>query len=289
MAVTLGRDVLSLYRRFSCYNSPFAAHDRGRAIDLYPDGESAPSPVSGTILETRSVSVPSKPYATDRDYLILIDTDEWIARVLHVEPAVAVGETVAVGDHLGRLVRSGYFAPWVPNHLHLGFRQPDQDPYRASGSVPLSIAAELIPLSWDGEGTVVAAGETWARLDEPSHPIPGEHFVGLASESGVLDGGFPHYDGGGIHGGWSSEPRLLGSRIGRAVDDGEPSGCRSPSQAHGIPQDVDWGDWTVLANGTPVTGLSLYCARDQFGATVVGKDLNLGVGDRVAVALCQDE
>jgi len=70
--------VIEQYERFSLYNSPYPAHDRGRAIDLY-SGTDVPSPVSGTMLDTRTVDCPSRPYAVDHDHLLLIDTGEWVA------------------------------------------------------------------------------------------------------------------------------------------------------------------------------------------------------------------
>jgi hypothetical protein len=250
MAVTLSADVLRRYRRVTLYNSPYAAHDRGRAVDLYPgdathpdpeDGDPvlAPSPVAGAVVETRTVTAPSKPYAAAEDHLILVDTaagdrrvrtagdetnrghgDPPIARVLHVDPAVEAGDRVAVGDSLGRLVRAGFFAPWVANHLHLGFRPPGADPYRASGSLPLALDPELglEAVPWDGTGTVVAAGETYAVLETPAHPAPGDAFAGLAAtadagdgngngdDTGVLDGGLPHYGGGGLLGVGREDP-----------------------------------------------------------------------------------
>ena len=84
MAVALPSDVLSQYERFSLDNSPYAAHDRGCAIDLYPDpglgpaeaSSIAPSPVAGEVLETRTVRAPPKPYAPEHDHLILVDTGD---------------------------------------------------------------------------------------------------------------------------------------------------------------------------------------------------------------------
>ncbi|MBX0295622.1 hypothetical protein [Haloarcula nitratireducens] len=277
MAVTVPRDVLRRYYRFSLYNSPFDAHDEGRAIDLYPEGRRAPSPVAGEVLETKRVRAPPKPYAAADDYLILIDTGEHVARLLHVKPGVEPGETVAVGDDVGELVRAGFFAPWVPNHVHLGFRSPEANPYRASGSLPVSVDADVEPLAWDGTGTVVEAGETWARLDGPEHPAPGERFAGIANESddeggtggdeGVIDGGLPHYDGGGLLGDSGSERvALAGRRVGSA--DGRT---------------VTWDDVTVYANGDPVTGLALFCSRDDAGAKLVGEGVELAVGEDVTV------
>jgi len=274
MAVTIPRDVLFQYYRFSLYNSPFDAHDEGCAIDLYPDGERAPSPVAGEVLDTKTVRAPPKAYAAEHDHLILVDTGDTVARLLHVDPAVEPGETVTVGDDLGELVRAGFFAPWVPNHIHLGFRAPDTNPYRASGSLLVDVAVDVTPLSWDGTGTVAEAGETWVRLDEPAHPTPGESFVGIANnadggDSGVLDGGLPHYSGGGLLGRDGTDAAALaGQRVGTA--DGRT---------------VAWDDLTVLANGEPITGIALFCGRERFGAKLVGEDIDLSVGDEVRVTV----
>ncbi|MFC7237909.1 hypothetical protein ACFQS4_06705 [Saliphagus sp. GCM10025317] len=281
--VPLGPSVLERYARFSLYNSPYPAHDRGCAIDLYPgtlrDGRTtaAPSPVSGTVLETRTVRAPPKPYAPDHDHLVLLECDGpfagLVARILHVDPTVEAGETVEAGDSLGRLVRAGFFAPWVDNHLHVGFRRPDQNCYRASGSLPLALGLEIRPLAWDGIGTVVDVGETYAVLDAPAHPSPGSGFVGIAADDGgVLDGGMPHYEGGGVLGDVSgTEVRLGGTRLGTLEDGGRT---------------VDWDRLAVTVDGTPITGLSFFCARDDgFGAKLICPDHDLVVGSQVTAEI----
>ncbi|MBX0304372.1 hypothetical protein [Haloarcula salinisoli] len=275
MAVTVPPDVLHQYYRFSLYNSPFDAHDEGCAIDLYPEGPRAPSPVAGEVLDTKTVQAPPKPYAAEHDYLILVDTGDHVARLLHVKPGVEAGDRVAVGDDLGELVRAGFFAPWVPNHIHLGFRDANANPYRAAGSLPVAAGVDVAPLAWDGTGTVAETGETWARLDSPAHPAPGERFVGLAAgngradrEGGVLDGGLPHYDWGGALGGENGTAHLAGQRVG--VADGRT---------------VTWDDITVLANGEPVTGVALFCSRETAGVKLVGEGVDLTVGERVEVTV----
>lgn len=267
MAITLDADVLSRYCRFTLYDSPYVAHDRGCAIDLYPEGSVAPSPVDGEVIGIRSVDAPPKPYARSEDYLVLVDTGTHVARLLHVEPQVRTGQTVSVGDPLGTLVRAGFFAPWVPNHIHLGFRKHEQNPYRASGSLRIDLGIRVSGVPWDGTGTVVETGESWARLDSPGHPTPGEGFVGLASDGGVLDGGFPHYAGGG----------LLGEGDAATVA-GTPVGTVSG-------RDVTWHDCTVRANGKPVTGIALFCGRDSFRIKLVGETVDLQVGEDVAVTV----
>lgn len=270
MTVELDSTVLQQYYRFSLYNSPYVAHDEGCAIDLYPEEEWAPSPVSGEVLDTRTVEAPPKPYAAEHDYLILVDTGEYVARLLHVKPSVESGETVERGDPLGSLVRAGFFAPWVPNHIHLGFRPPDANHYRASGSLPITVDAPLVGAPWDGTGTVVEAEETRARLDSPEHPDPGT-FAGIASGGGVLDGGFPHYEYGGVLAG-GTRAEIAGREVGTL------SG-----------RTVSWGEYTVFANGEPITGIALFCGRDRLGAKLVGRELSLEPGMSVEIRIEDSE
>jgi len=267
--VTVPASALARYRRFSLYNSPYAAHDHGCAIDLYPETNCGLSPVAGDVIDTRTVRAPSRPYAVDEDHLILIDTGDHVARILHVEPAVAPGDRVAIGDSLGEMVRSGFFAPWVDNHVHLGFRDPDANPYRAAGSLPVDVAVDVCPLDWDGTGRVRDVGETYVVLDGPDHPEPGS-WAGVACAPGVvLDGGCPHYDGGGALPGADGPVSIAGSRVG--VADG---------------RDVTWDDISLVANGRRIEGLSLFIARDaDFGAKLVCPTHGLAVGDQVAVTV----
>ncbi|WP_121823639.1 hypothetical protein [Halostella salina] len=282
MAVTLSVPVDSPYPRLSLYNSPYDAHDRGCAVDLYPASNTAPSPVAGEVVDTRTVTAPEQPYAVEHDHLILIDVDRsrspverpdgdgLVARVLHVDPAVEPGDTVGVGDSIGEMIRSGFFAPWVDNHLHLGFRDPDANPYRAAGSLPLSLDADVRPLDWDGTGRVVESAETYVVLDAPVHPEPDTYYAGVgADDGGVLDGGLPHYTGGGLlAGGGDGSVSLFGDSVG--VADGRT---------------VAWDDVTVSANGDPVTGLSLFFGRDRTGAKLVCPDADFAAGDRVCVTV----
>ncbi|MDL0118356.1 hypothetical protein PNQ29_01115 [Halobacterium salinarum] len=277
--VVLDGSVLSrLYPRVSRYNSPYPAHDAGCAVDLYPDGSdgpdgralAAPSPVAGAVVDTRTVACPQRPYATDTDHLIVVDTGAHLARILHVEPAVSPGDTVAVGESLGSLVRSGFFAPWVTNHIHLGFREHGQNAVRASGSLPVTLDVAVRPAPWDGTATVTAVGDTWARLDAPSHPAPGDGYAGLATDGGgVVDGGLPHYETG--YATTDADPVAV---LGRAVGDRVSE------------RTVAWRDTVgVTVDDTAVQGLSLWLGRDELGCTVVAPGHDHAVGDRVAVAV----
>jgi hypothetical protein len=293
--VTLPADAVAPFRRLSLYNSPYPAHDRGCAVDLYPDSNDGMSPVAGEVLDTRTVRTPQKPYAAEHDHLVLIDCDEaWcaaaggadvVARVLHVDPAVEADDHVAVGDSLGEMVRSGFFAPWVDNHVHLGFRTREQNLHRASGSLPLSLPVSPTPLAWDGTGVVVETGETYVVLDTPTHPGRAAGWCGIAAVSGpvtgVLDGGLPHYDGGGLF--------VAGEGDGGDAAVGAPVSLLGTVVGNRVGRTVTWHDVTVELDGRPVVGLSLFLARDgPAGAKVVCPGHTLERGDDGVVEVWAD-
>jgi hypothetical protein len=274
--VVLDPAVFDPFVRYSLYNSPYPAHDTGCAVDLYRDpdraDEDAPSPVAGTVLETTTRRVPAKEYAEGEDHVLLLDCGDLVARVLHVDPVVEPGDRVEPGDSLGRMVRSGFFAPWVDNHLHLGFRRHDQHLLRAGGSLRLELplAVRPDPVAWDGVGRVAEVGETYVLLDTPA---AGTGWTGVAADgAGVLDGGLAHYTGGGLHDGRDGPVSLLGYEVGTATD-----------------RTVTWDGFDVLANGERVTGLSLFVAHDSPGVKVVCPDHGFEVGDRVEVSFCPSD
>jgi hypothetical protein len=274
--VRLPASVCRQYAALSRYNSPYHAHRDGRAVDLYPDS-GTPSPVAGEVVRHQRVSCPTRSYAEPHDHLLVVDTGGPLARLLHVEPSVAVGDRVTVGDDLGRLVRSGYFAPWVDNHLHLGFRPPDGNALRAAGSLPLELDVSIEPVTWDGIGTVIETGPTHVRLDAPAHPDPDGRFAGIGATVGsptgerlrALDGGLPHYAGAGLDGGGAGPVTLLETTVGEADQ-----------------EQMSWTDVEVLANGEPVYGLSLGAFRDRLGAKLVSwSGLPAALGDAVEVTI----
>lgn len=285
--VTLGADAFSRFPRFTLYNSPYIAHREGRAIDLYPGTETAPSPVAGTVQLTETMACPSRPYAADNDHLIVLDTGDRLARILHVDPAVEPDQQIDIGDPLGRLIRSGYFAPWVDNHVHLGFREYGSDPVRASGSLRLEVDVPLAGVGWDGVGTVVESGETYAILDAPTHPAPGERFVGITDDSGrfLLDGGLPHYPNGGI------VPVPTQSTQASAATLPNPNSEEGAVELLGVAlggpngRELPWEGVGVFANGTEITGLSFFVGRDDIFAKLIAPDTQFAEGEVVEVEL----
>ncbi|ELZ47164.1 hypothetical protein C464_09542 [Halorubrum coriense DSM 10284] len=302
--VALPAAVVEWYEKFSRFNSPYPAHRRGRAVDLYPGDGVGRSPVAGVVRAVRTVGCPDRPYAAAEDHLIVVDlADKWcaragvptgtVARILHVIPEVSPGDRVAVGDALGPTTRSGFFGQWVDDHVHLGFRPPDANPFRASGSLPVAVDAPVEPVAWDGTGAVVERGPTHVVLGAPRRGDGERSFAALASDGGVpLDGGATHYAGGGAFeigsetpatGG--SEPAalepgdavsLFGTPVGTATEHGSEAAVGAPR--------IEWDPVDVLANGERVVGLSLFAARgDRFGVKLVCPDREFSVGESVTV------
>ncbi|SHH45781.1 hypothetical protein [Halobaculum gomorrense] len=297
--VALPESLLARYRKFSLYNSPYPAHDRACAVDLYPESNVGISPVAGEVLDARTVGCPDREYAVDHDHLIVIDAGDRVARVLHVDPAVEAGDEVAVGDSLGEMVRSGFFGRWVDNHVHLEFRELERNPYRASGSLPLVAGVDVAPLSWDGTGTVVETGPSHAVLDAPTRgdAAPGAggatdtdaaRFTAVADDDGrPLDGGLAHYAGGGVPGGAPGVDTERG--------DGDPVSLLGTTVGARVGRHVDWADVAVLANDERITGLSLFAARADAaaGAKLVMRpeagDPTFAVGDEVEVRIVESD
>lgn len=281
MTVTLPGHVVRQYERFSRFNSPYPAHDAGCAVDLYPATNEGLSPVTGVVRETRTVGCPDRRYAADEDHLIVVDLDaawcrragvapETTARILHVVPRVSAGDRVAVGDSLGPMTRSGFFGQWVGNHVHVGFRPPEMNPIRASGSLPVTVDVDVEPVRWDGRGAVVERGPTHVVLDAPTRPGSGGTFAAIASDEGVpLDGGLAHYAGGGAFGAVAGPVSLLGTRVGTARGRG-----------------IAWRSLDVVANGERVTGLSLFATqKEDIGAKLVCPEANFALGESVGVTI----
>jgi hypothetical protein len=293
--VTLPADVVERYEKFSRFNSPYPAHRRGRAVDLYPGDGVGRSPVAGVVREVRTVGCPDRPYAAAEDHLIVVDlADEWcaragapsgtVARILHVIPEVEPGDRVAVGDALGPTTRSGFFGQWVDDHVHLGFRPPDADPLRASGSLPVAADLPVEPVAWDGTGAVVERGPTHVVLDGPRRAatVGDRSFATLASDEGIpLDGGVTHYAGGGTFRATDGPPVTNGATLSLF---GTEIGTVRASDADAGAPGIEWASVDVLANGERATGLSLFAARGEgFGVKVVCPDREFAIGESVTL------
>lgn len=192
--------------KFSFFNSPYPMHTTYSAVDIYCKsffGCIAASPVYGEVVKIRQVRCQEKKNFSSRDYVILLrslENPEMLVKLLHVEPAVEVGDEVRPGDDLGFFLRSGFFDFWTEPHVHVEVRNPS-DPIRATGGhlfevlfMPKIKTSMLEKLA----GTVIECKDEYALVDldnSSEHGTP----VDLNGSLGFLDGGLPHYKMFGIH------------------------------------------------------------------------------------------
>jgi len=226
---------------FSFLNSPFLAHRELKAVDIFPVSrkiEDVKSPVSGVIIDAQ-VHIMRKNNM--KEHVIIIDSGEYYVKILHVEPYLSVGEEVKSGQVFGKLYISPYFRPWTDPHIHLEIRYK-QDYLRARGGVKLKIP------------NCIAKGKTeltdeYEIMDTYALrriiPIRCGDFYG-AGDTGIIDGGYPHYKYGLLLGG--DEPSLLNKRIGEIINE------------HKI---IKFNNDNIRLNGIQFLGLGLNIYLDE--------------------------
>jgi len=241
---------------FSFYNSPYPAHRQSTGVDVYPDagfGGVAPSPVSGEVTLIRRVRSPRGRNfeASEYDVVTLLRSPEnpgKVAKVLHVDPSLSVGDEVRAGGELGTLLRSGYYGFATSPHAHVEVREPT-DPLRARGghSVERLIEVGRVEPLEELRGVVTLCSPEFSivRLETPARGLPAD----VGGVLGVLDGGIPYYGWMGVH-----------------YDSGRPEGgvvelLGHPIATVGAVHDrmslADCSDFSVKVDGNPILGLSL--------------------------------
>ena len=180
------------YSRFSFLKSPYAAHQTFSAVDIYYGsfGSEAFSPVDGEIIGTQSFKTPT-PYK-DKDfteYVIAVQQGEKVIKILHIKPEVSAGETVSIGDRIGRFVHNGYFIFWNDPVMHVEVRKKD-DYLRARNDLCLAPNIEWTGLpsssALELECSVEKINERYALLSAP-YMTCGE-VKGFAAGGGFIDG-----------------------------------------------------------------------------------------------------
>jgi len=204
---------------FSYFNSPYIGHDLSSAIDIYPRhqewGGPIVSPVSGIIFRIKKMRMGQpKQFPTDEfDYGIGIlpeESDTDIVRILHCEPSGSEGDSVSLGDNIGRSIRSRYFNYWTGPHYHVEV-QPKESFRRSSKSYPLKLDYMFESKPQKSKST---------NVEFLVDSVTEDHIVGYTRNLdystignlsgisakvedevvGILDGGLPHYKIGGVIG-----------------------------------------------------------------------------------------
>ncbi|MFX1606507.1 MAG: hypothetical protein ACFFDD_11450, partial [Promethearchaeota archaeon] len=147
---------------FSYFNSPYIGHNIGSAVDIYPRhqkwGGDVVAPVSGEIVKTEKMRMgrPKQFPTNEFDYVIGIlpeESDTDLLRVMHCEPTLNEGETVELGDRIGKAIRSRYFNYWTGPHYHVEIL-PEESFRRSSKSYPLELDYQFV-----ADGSTGASGK----------------------------------------------------------------------------------------------------------------------------------
>ena len=221
---------------FSFANSPYYAHERISAVDVYPPrGElEALSPVEGPVLFV-------KPLSSGKDYALTIKVGEGLCvKILHVKPRVKTGEKVRVGDYLGKIVWSPFYNFWTDRHMHVEVR-PIADPLRARGGFELDVSPLLAKMRL--ESLQASRGPRPFKVDlvKSEYALlktPGGE-AAFASPIAVKGGGFVGYVEGGCR------ITVTARSSGRSAN--RRARFPSPSSAGGPP-------WITLGGATYTSG-----------------------------------
>ncbi len=248
-------------------NSPYYSHEHNEAVDLYPPigNVTAYSPIGGVVVGLHVVKSPRPRHfkAPETEHLVIVEptrNKHMIARILHIDSSLSIGEKIRVGEPLGRMVRSGFFNFWTENHIHVELRSPTQ-PLRAKGSLlmaPLRRIENLegVPCDHRPLLRIEDSKSCYVLARATEGEISLGQFRGYGCEVngniGILDAGLPHYGFGGVLLGRDAKIRIgdevffWGTTVGQivAVSEGIASFRTYPL--------------VIRSNGKRMRGLSLY-------------------------------
>ncbi len=189
-------------------NSPFISHRELKAVDIFPSNRKigyVNSPVYGKVIDHRIHRMRKNGM---EEHVLIIESDEFYVKILHVKPVVNVGETVDPNEILGELFISPYFRPWTDPHIHVEIRNKN-DYLRARGGLVLEIEDNKITENFSLTDEIIL--KDWYILRKVK-PLKYGNFYG-AGDYSIIDGGFPHYKFGFLLG--PKKPYFLGREIGK--------------------------------------------------------------------------
>ncbi len=248
-------------RWMSFYNSPYPAHRCTAAIDLYFDEEEALYPFEeGVVASVRRLS------CGDNVVLVFMPRYNCIAKLLHLEPRLRVGEKVYLGDPLGKPLQSSpFFYSWTEPHVHVEVR-PLHDPLRARGAFTL-LPYELprVKAGFLGEVVVKSVHEHYVLVEPVNSMV--EHYTPVVTSVGgelaAIEGGVPYY-------GYSA---LL-------LDTSVP-GARSLGSVHVLLREHGPPIDQSVKPKARMLGFGAYIGRSAFKIIVDPRALNVKEGDIV--------
>jgi len=227
--------------RYSFFTTPYIPHKLGTAVDVYFEDVALFPLEEGKLIDVKKIRTP-RYIPVKEDYIMIFSLGEICLKVLHVQPSIEPGDSVSLGDEIGKLRLSGFFSPWTDKHAHFELR-PCNDPYRARGGLVIyPILTGIVRTARGNEFKVVEKNERYAMLEPLKKGKKG------MTPFGYVEGGVPHYRYGAILNG--NEASLLG---------------KSVKAERILPNGVGLfkADFKVLANGSIVKGISVYCNDEK--------------------------
>lgn len=183
---------------FSFTNSPYYAHKKLSAIDIYPPrgSKEALSPVEGEVWLIK---------AFKEDYAIIIKfNEETCVKILHVKPKLKVGDKIYLGDFIGEIVWSPFYNFWTDYHMHVEVR-PIKDPLRAKGGYELNISPLLSKMEINKNYKIFNSSFIVEEVKKRYILLKNKHqnlfFYSpllVKAFNGCLEGGFFHYGHGAL-------------------------------------------------------------------------------------------
>ncbi len=225
---------------YSFFDSPYAPHRNGAAIDIYFEEDALFPLEEGVVREIKKINTPHNV----KDFLVLIETEGLILKVLHVKPSIRKGDKLFHGDTFGKVIHSGFLSPWSDRHAHFELRKPS-DPYRARGGLILKpIIQPLVPIVIGNQFIVVEKQERYVWIKPLKYRDKG--LTPIVFDNKSIEGGIPHYSYGAIFGD-IGEIELIDIKI------------RSSDRLSNNIRLFDTKNLIVEANGEEITGIGIYC------------------------------
>lgn len=225
---------------YSFFDSPYTPHRNGAAVDIYFEEEAFFPLEEGVVREIKKINTPNGIM----DFLVLIETEGLILKVLHVKPSVGEGDKLFHGDVFGEIINSGFLSPWSDRHAHFELRNPS-DPYRARGGLTLKpIIQHLVPIAIGNQFIVVEKQERYVWMKPLKHR--GKGLTPIVFNDKPIEGGIPHYSYGAIFGD-IKEIELIDAKI------------HSSDRLSNNIKVFDTRNLNIYANGEEITGIGIYC------------------------------
>ena len=122
-----------------------------------------------------------RPMKPGRDIVTVLDDRGWCCRYVHlhsIDPAVQVGDRIAMGQRIGLLGKEGTSGGWAHLHFEVKSLQPSglwgtqeayaliHEAYRRQYDLPVMAVAQPRQFAWTGQTVVLDGSRSWSASGE---------------------------------------------------------------------------------------------------------------------------